>query len=237
MANAYSESDSSSICSDCSTSSSALSQFIAADYDSGDDDELFGDVGDPESVPGPIEPYMFEPVPEQVETPVTSMLETEAIIFKHCHPLNTINEEPTYLPVPSPTIYRCHCDNCQIQQKEDECTCCHEIQRVQDKMAEIEAEGTTCIIQHPVCLDHHVLQVAWLQYRQQYGRAAYDGPYEKRMRHISYRQLAKWCWGFLGRDVRVVLPSCAVSRTRAQFMPPVLEEDAEFRGFHHGDSD
>ena len=35
------------------------------------------------------------------------------------------------------------------------------------------------------------------------------------LRYIAYWQLARWCWGYLGREVRVVLPSCAVSRIRA----------------------
>ena len=37
------------------------------------------------------------------------------------------------------------------------------------------------------------------------------------LRYITYRQLARWCLGYLGREVRVVLPSCAVSRIRATF--------------------
>ena len=38
------------------------------------------------------------------------------------------------------------------------------------------------------------------------------------LRYIAYRQLARWCWGYLGHEVQVVLPSCAVSRIRAAFL-------------------
>ena len=37
------------------------------------------------------------------------------------------------------------------------------------------------------------------------------------LRHIAYRQLARWCWGYLGQKVRVVLPLCAVCRSRSAF--------------------
>ena len=31
---------------------------------------------------------------------------------------------------------------------------------------------------------------------------------------FAYRQLTRWCWGWLGQSVRVVLPSCAVKAIR-----------------------
>ena len=33
-----------------------------------------------------------------------------------------------------------------------------------------------------------------------------------RYRFTAYRQLTGWCWGWLGKKVRVVLPSCAVTK-------------------------
>ena len=35
--------------------------------------------------------------------------------------------------------------------------------------------------------------------------------------HVAYRQLACWCWQWLGREIRVVLPSCAITRIRSEF--------------------
>ena len=107
----------------------------------------------------------------------------------------------------------------------------------------VEAEGLAeppvCITQHPgfhaVCLNCWVLQTAWYQYIQQYHEA-YEGPPHKQNRHIAYRQgLARWCWGILGREVRVVLPSCAVCCIRAHFPPPGIEDDFVFEGFRFPD--
>lgn len=130
-------------------------------------------------------------------------------------------------------LHRCTCGNCQRMPTERECRCCKEVQRVAEKA--MEEPETDCITDHQgfktVCLDKYVLEVAWYQYRQQYGHNAFEGPVDQKWRHIAYRQLARWCWGFLGKDVRVVLPSCAVSCIRAHFLPPGLEENAQFHGF------
>lgn len=53
-----------------------------------------------------------------------------------------------------------------------ECVCCMEIDKVQDVIKETNP-AVPCITMHPgfqpVCLDRHVLEVAYYQYRQQYG--------------------------------------------------------------------
>ena len=64
-----------------------------------------------------------------------------------------------------------------------------------------------------------VLQTAWFQYKQQY-KDPYEGPEHKLFRHIAYRQLATWCWRILGKEIRVVLPSCAVMCIRSFYPPP-----------------
>ena len=47
----------------------------------------------------------------------------------------------------------------------------------------------------------------------------------RRNRHVGYRQMARWIWGYLGRDVRVPLPSCAVVQIREAY------PSAQYRGF------
>ena len=98
------------------------------------------------------------------------------------------------------------------------CVCCQEIEAVKNKNIKAVTSGEcqekpTCITQHPgfhpVCINRWVLQTAWFQYKQQY-KHPYEGPEHKLFRHIAYRQLARWCWGILGKEIRVVLPSCAV---------------------------
>ncbi|CAH1233056.1 Hypp569 [Branchiostoma lanceolatum] len=38
-----------------------------------------------------------------------------------------------------------------------------------------------------------------------------------RYRYIAYRRLVRWCWGWLGEGIRVVLPACAVTKIRETF--------------------
>jgi hypothetical protein len=124
--------------------------------------------------------------------------------------------------------------------REEECVCCHEIERIVSKNEEVAQHEKhkrhyNCITDNPgfrtVCLDRWVLQAAWYQYRQQYGNRAHQGPEHKENRHVAYHQLVRWCWGVLGKEIRVVLPSCAVSCIRAHFPPPGNEDDFEFVGF------
>ena len=138
---------------------------------------------------------------------------------------------------------RCQCDNCQVLDRVEECVCCQEIPQIVSKLNEaVErenlAERPKCITQHPgfhpVCINYWNQQAVWLHYCQQYNKQQ-DVPEHKKNRHIAYRQLVRWCWGFLGREIRVPLPSCAVCCIRAHFPPPGLEENFEFTGFRFSD--
>lgn len=133
--------------------------------------------------------------------------------------------------------FRCQCENCQIMDRTEECKCCKEYDGISDIMNVLQ-HPLPCITRHPgfsaICLNKWVLKVAWWQYKQQYSRT-YEGPEHKLNRHIAYRQLARWCFGILGKEIRVALPSCAVCCIRAHFPPPGLEDDFEFEGFHFHD--
>ena len=124
--------------------------------------------------------------------------------------------------------------------REVECRCCQEVDEVKVKLlqaVEVEAleSPPSCITNHPgflaVCINGCVLQTAWYQYKQQCSTDGHKGPIYKRNRHIAYRQFVRWCWGFLGREIRVVLPSCAVMCIRQHFPAPGPEEDFVFPGF------
>ena len=126
----------------------------------------------------------------------------------------------------------------------EECVCCHEVPEVMDKNNEVFEKGKlkqkpNCITDNPafkaVCLNPWVLQAAWYSYKQQYGTKATEGPEDKQNRHVAYRQLARWCWGYLGKEIRVPLPACAVSCIRAHFPPSGLEENFVFKGFLFAD--
>jgi hypothetical protein len=49
----------------------------------------------------------------------------------------------------------------------------------------------------------------------------------------TYRQLIRWCWHLLGKEVRVVIPACIVRKIRDAF--PDINED--YPGFHQAVSD
>ena len=138
---------------------------------------------------------------------------------------------------------RCTCGNCQVLRRVEACICCQEIEAVQNKLIEAVTSGECeeqpqCITQHPgihaVCIYRWVLQVAWYQYKQQY-KVAYDGQEDKLFQHIAYRQLTWWCWGILGKEIRVVLPAWAVMCIQNFYPPPGPEEDFVFEGFHYAD--
>lgn len=77
-----------------------------------------------------------------------------------------------------------------------------------------------CITDHPgfpaVCLNVFVLETAWSQYKQQYEES-FEGPQHKKLRHIAYRQFVRWCWGYLGKNVRVKIPACVLHKIRTTF--------------------
>ena len=61
-------------------------------------------------------------------------------------------------------------------QSATECKCCQEIPEVKAKLDSYGDENVTCISQHPGfatgCLDVYVLEIAYYEYRQRYGRLA-----------------------------------------------------------------
>lgn len=60
-----------------------------------------------------------------------------------------------------------------------ECLCCREIHKVIQVMDENPELNCTCICEHPgfhaLCLNPYVLQVAYYQYRQNYGERPEQG--------------------------------------------------------------
>ena len=117
----------------------------------------------------------------------------------------------------------------------EECLCCREIGPVMNKISDAgnvaNHRSPLCITNHPgfdgVCLNQWVLETAWYNYRQQYDEG-FDGPEHK---EIGMLHIDNWLCGVggkLGRHIRVVLPSFAVSCVRAHFPPPGPEEDHQF---------
>ena len=49
--------------------------------------------------------------------------------------------------------------------------------------------------------------------------------FSRKYRYASYRHFVQWCWGYLGKEIRVVLPSCVVAAIRNAF------PSEEYEGF------
>ncbi|XP_055062147.1 P2X purinoceptor 7-like [Misgurnus anguillicaudatus] len=147
-----------------------------------------------------VQPYMFEPVSDD-------------------------DEDEDF--VPQPIVRRldmnvsewCTCGNCARMTLETELVCCREIPQVTRRMSQVPEE-ISCMTDHPglepVCLNLYSLQNAMNVYRADHGRLRLRGM-ERQCRYLAYRWFVSWCWGFLGRSVRVVIPSCVVLRIRREF--------------------
>ncbi|KAI7801783.1 putative P2X purinoceptor 7-like, partial [Triplophysa rosa] len=75
---------------------------------------------------------------------------------------------------------------------EAENVCCQEIEKVRTRILQAPT-SLQCMTEHP----------------------GLNLP--ERFRYLAYRSFASWCWGYLGRHVRVVIPACVVQRIRQEF--------------------
>ncbi|XP_060077950.1 P2X purinoceptor 7-like [Ylistrum balloti] len=159
---------------------------------------------------GATQPHMFEP-----ETDSSSDENSEA--------------DPDVLTLRLGGNKWCRCGHCQKMSTETESICCQEIEEVQTLMSK-HPNRLACITDHPgfevICLNVYVLETAYLTFRQYHGPLPDNQ--NKKNRYIAYRQFVRWCWGWLGRHVRVTLPACAVSSIRNTFPAP----DGQYNGFH-----
>ena len=115
--------------------------------------------------------------------------------------------------------FRCRCANCQRLNRVLECGYCREIDCV----------GFRLFVWIVGFYRRHGISTG------SSTRTLMKTLNKKKNRHIAYRQLARWCWGVLGKEIRVTLPSCAVCCIRAHFPPPGIEEDFTFEGFRFAD--
>ncbi|XP_061186205.1 P2X purinoceptor 7-like [Saccostrea echinata] len=169
------------------------------------DDSYIGDVG------LGVRPYLFEPEvdsDEELPTPRSPDID----------PTERVGNNDW-----------CTCGHCPAMSTAPESICCKEIPQILTVLE--DEQGKCCITEHsdfpPVCLHHAVLRTAYYAYRQHYEELP---ECNGRFRYIAYCQLVRWCWGWLGRTVRVPLPACAVQRIRSTFP----EADGQYRGFNFG---
>ncbi|XP_034084673.1 P2X purinoceptor 7 [Gymnodraco acuticeps] len=124
----------------------------------------------------------------------------------------------------------CTCGNCAVMPTEVENVCCREIRKVVTRMKQVP-EPIVCMVDHPGlepnCLNPYTLQNLHNIYRFDYGPLRRRTE-EERFQHLAYRSFVSWCWGFLGRGIRVVIPSCVVRRIRQEF-PDLAGQYVGFR--------
>ncbi|XP_056624287.1 uncharacterized protein LOC130437126 isoform X1 [Triplophysa dalaica] len=175
-------------------------------YTDEDDDD-----GDGDYFVHPVLPYQFEPEsdPENAED----------------------QDDPSTLPARLEQDVKewCKCENCNKMSSEVENVCCLEIQKVVRRMNQVSGP-LKCVTHHPgfqiICLNPYTLQNMNNIYMADYGPVRRRTE-EERFRFIAHQSFVSWCWGFLGREVRVALPSCVVLRIKQEFPDP----DGQFVGF------
>ncbi|XP_077089997.1 uncharacterized protein LOC143741618 isoform X2 [Siphateles boraxobius] len=154
-------------------------------------------------------PYQFEPEsdPENADDPID---ESEARLQQN-------------------VSQWCRCENCNRMPSEAENVCCMEIPKVLRRMNQVSGH-LKCMTQHPGfepnCLNPYTLQNILNIYRADYGTLRRKTQ-EERYRYLAHRSFVSWCWGYLGRTIGVVLPSCVVLRIQQEFSDP----DGQFVGF------
>ncbi|OCT70741.1 P2X purinoceptor 7 [Xenopus laevis] len=108
----------------------------------------------------------------------------------------------------------CTCDNCIFIKDLHGCLCCQDIP---ETVTKTEDDGVSCITFHPgfkaVVLNPYVLETAFCGY---HPHQDFDFNYRS-YRYTAYRQLVRWRWGYLGKNNRVLLPSCAIAKIRETF--------------------
>ena len=78
-----------------------------------------------------------------------------------------------------------------------------------------------CITEHPGflsnCLDIYVLEASFYEFCQQEGPPGDDELLHETLRYLAYRRFIRWIFKKLGKQVRKVIPCCAVLKIRYAF--------------------
>ena len=112
----------------------------------------------------------------------------------------------------------CRCENCIQMTNIPERICC----KASSEIIADKVESQKCISLtdgfRDVCLNRNVLEAAlgtWHQITEEPVEIS-----NKSYRFIAYRQYISWIFGWLGKDVRKVIPSCVVNKIRITFPAP-----------------
>ena len=102
--------------------------------------------------------------------------------------------------------------------REEECVCCHEIEQVANKNQEV-IEYTKPTLPYDCITDNP----GWILSSSTEAQHN-EGPEHKISRHCAYRQLVRWCWGVVGKEIRDVSDLFDFMTTDA-FLFPIDEHE------------
>ena len=109
----------------------------------------------------------------------------------------------------------CNCEHCAEMENEFEQVCC----RANSALIGDKFNTEKCIAQtiafRDVCLNVNVLQAALGTWRTFTDNSLNIS--NKSYRFIAYRQYISWIYGWLGKDVRRIIPACVVKLIRDTF--------------------
>lgn len=108
----------------------------------------------------------------------------------------------------------CKCGSCVVMQNAFEQVCCKSSEIIQEKIGDNDCITKTEGFQ-VVCLNKNVLDAAFGTWYHETDENLER--VNRSFRFIAYRQYISWVFGYLGKDVRKVIPSCAVSIIRNTF--------------------
>lgn len=120
----------------------------------------------------------------------------------------------------------CWCGLCQIMNSQRECVCCWEIVKAYGTVMQYEKKCITLIQAFDdVCLNREVLETAMATKRMMVGKCPGDlNRGNSDFRKQAYSNFVHWLYkNSLGRNNRVVLPSCVVLQIRKNFPNPCDE--------------
>ncbi|XP_051731647.1 P2X purinoceptor 7 [Ctenopharyngodon idella] len=121
----------------------------------------------------------------------------------------------SFLSVKRLRYCRCNCANCAVMPTERENICCMEIPQVSTRhmflstYINVNVKYIERITVFLFCRLLEGLTSNLSDFINVFHIRCY--------RHLAYRSFVSWCWGYLGRKIRVVIPSCVVLRICQEF--------------------
>lgn len=182
----------------------------STDFDSSLSDSSENECFEELDRPRGLKPYMFEPL-----ALATQCCEKPATRPAAARPAVEVrNEDPTDW---------CKCGCCVDGSAEINRFCCLEDDHFHERIENGKISSAayfTCITEHPsfdaVALNVDVLRVAFFQMRQS-SEAKSKHTEDETMRYTAYRQIIRWCYGWLGKHNRKPLPSCCMNKIHERY--------------------